>query len=198
MLEMPVLVTPRLRIRPFTMADLPDAHRLFDLELGSPDLLEDLAQARQARLEWLQWSVLNYRQLARLDQPPYGDRAIVLRSDGSLVGACGLVPCLNAFEQMPNFDYYDLSRSPGRYTAEVGLFYAVFRDQQRQGYASEAARAIIDYAFGNLHVRRVVATTTYDNLASIEVMRKLDMTVANNPHAMPPWLQVVGLLQNPG
>jgi ribosomal-protein-alanine N-acetyltransferase len=47
-------------------------------------------------------------------------------------------------------------------------------------------------------VKRVVATTTYENAASVRVMRKLGMRVERNPFPDPPWLQVVGLLENPG
>ncbi len=38
MLHMPVLETGRLCIRPFTMEDLPDVHRLLDIELHDADL----------------------------------------------------------------------------------------------------------------------------------------------------------------
>ena len=37
----------------------------------------------------------HYEQLAKLRQPPYGDRAVVLKPTGRLIGACGYVPCLN-------------------------------------------------------------------------------------------------------
>jgi hypothetical protein len=37
MLEMPILETARLLIRPFVMEDLADAHRLFDVELRDTD-----------------------------------------------------------------------------------------------------------------------------------------------------------------
>jgi [ribosomal protein S5]-alanine N-acetyltransferase len=195
MLEMPVLTTARLAIRPFELADLDSAYRLFDLALADAPTGSEKMPSRQARLEWLQWSVLNTRQLAGLNQPPYGDRAIVLRSTGRLVGSCGLVACLAPFEQLPNFDYYDPARRPGRSSPELGLFYAVLPDQQRRGYASEAAGALLDYAFGSLHVKQVVATTDYANLASQAVMRKLGLSLARNPLPDPPWLQVVGVIQ---
>src|SRR5690242_9014437 len=91
-MEMPRLETDRLLIRPLAMDDLPEVRRLF-----APDE-EDTAEWER----WLQWTVLSYEQLARLHQPPYGERAIVLRSSGELIGAVGFVPCLNAFGQMPH------------------------------------------------------------------------------------------------
>ena len=44
-------------------------------------------------------------------------------------------------------------------------------------------------------MNRIVATTSYDNLASIAVMRKLSMRIERNPLPDPPWLQVVGMLE---
>ena len=52
---------------------------------------------------------------------------------------------------------------------------------------------MIDYAFGELRLWRILATTQYDNLASQAVMRKLGMTVTRNPLPEPAWMQVVGV-----
>lgn len=50
MLEMPVLETTRLYIRPFIMADLRETHRLFDVELQDANMgaekMETLQDAR--------------------------------------------------------------------------------------------------------------------------------------------------------
>lgn len=196
MLEMPSLETTHLLIREFESEDLDAAYRLFDIELNADDLRTEKMATRQERAEWLEWSVRNYKQLANLNQPPYGDRAIILKYTKKLIGSCGFVPCLNAFEQMPNFAYHDKFANPGLYSPEFGLFYAISPSQRRQGYASEAAQALIDYAFGQLRLKRIVATTNYDNRGSMAVMRKLGMSIERNPLAEPPWLQVVGVLEN--
>ena len=193
---MPLLETERLIIRPFMMDDLEDAYRLFDIELNADDLHTNKVDTMQERAEWLQWSVLNYTQLARLNQPPYGDRAIVLNSSGALIGSCGYVPCLNPFEQLPNFPYHNPTESQGHNTPEFGLFYAISPKHQRRGFATEAASALVEYAFNHLNMKRIIATTDHDNLGSIGVMRKLSMRVEKNPLHEPPWLQVVGVLEN--
>lgn len=195
MTEMPVLETARLRVRPFVMEDLADAHRLFDVELDGMDLTDDAGASLAERARWLQWSVLSYEHLARLHEPPYGDRAIVFRETGALIGSVGFVPCLMPFEQLPYFARSDAPASLGRSSPEFGLFWAISSAYQRQGFATEAARAMIDYAFQHLRLRRVVATTEYDNLASIGVMRRLGMRIERNPLPEPPWLQVVGVLE---
>lgn len=192
--EMPVLETARLFVRPFQIEDLEAAYRLFDIELSAGE--SQAMPPKKERAEWLEWTVRSYKQLATLHQPPYGDRAIVLKSGQTLIGACGFAPCLNAFEQMPNFAYHDSSVKHGLYSPEVGLFYAVSPAQQRRGYASEAAQALIDYAFAQLQLKRIIATTDYDNAASMAVMRKLGMSIAHNPQVEPAWLQVVGVLEN--
>jgi len=195
--HMPVLESTRLRIRPFEMGDLEDVYRLLDVELREAELGSERMDTLAARETWLRWAVLNYDQLGMLYQPPYGDRAVVLKQTGEMVGSCGFVPCLMPFEQIPYFAAAGAAASPRPVTTEFGLFYAVFPAHQRRGYAAEAARAIVDYAFGTLHLKRVVATTTYDNLGSLGVMRRLGMRLERNPLPEPHYLQVVGVVENP-
>lgn len=194
---MPTLQTPRLSIRPFVMEDLQDVYQLLDVDLRDAQFGSDSMNSLDERAQWLSWAILNYEQLAKLEQPPYGDRAVVLRSTGQLVGACGFVPCLSAFEQLPSFASHSNATRPNLYSTQFGLFYAISPSHQRHGYATEAARALVQYAFLHLLLGRVVATTEYDNAASIGVMRKMGMRIEQNPSAAPPWLQVVGILENP-
>lgn len=189
-MKMPPLETSRLIIRPFVLDDLQAIHQILDVELEP----EYSRISLEERAQWLQWSVLNYEALAKLYQPPYGDRAVVLKNTGQLIGACGFVPCLMPFEQLPVFS--QPTSRPGLSSTEFGLYYAISSAHQRQGYASEAARALVEYAFSELRLKRVVATTAYDNVASMGVMRKLGMTIEKNPGSEPPWLQVVGVLVN--
>jgi len=193
---MPVLRTARLGVRPFRIEDLPVIHEILDRELVQASLGSESTDL-QGRREWLTWTVLNYEQLRRLRQPPYGDRAIQLLTTGQVIGACGLVPCLDAFSKMPGLAQAGKTDSPGLNTTELGIFYAISTGFRRRGYASEAARALVEYCFGMLRVRRVIATTDYDNTASIGVMRRIGMTVESNPTTDPAWLQVVGHVPHP-
>jgi ribosomal-protein-alanine N-acetyltransferase len=195
-LVMPALKTQRLVIRPFVREDLDALVRLFDVELADASMGNEGPQRREGRKEWLEWTLLGYGQLAHLLQPPYGDRAIVLADTGALIGACGLVPCLDEFDRIPGLHAPE-ARASGRTWAEVGLDYALSPAHQGRGYATEAARALVDYALQSLRLARVIATTSHDNLASIRVMRRLGMRIEQNPFPEPPWLQVVGWLQAP-
>ena len=191
-LRMPLLETSRLKIRPFAISDLDVIHRILDVELSDADFGTDGATALAQRRRWLEWTILNYDALAELYQPPYGDRAVALKTTGEVIGACGFVPCLAPFGQLPSF----AAQSSTLHSPEFGLFYALSPSLQGHGYATEAMRAMVDFAFTTLKVRRIVATTTHDNRRSIAVMRRLGMRIDTNPLPAPPWLQVVGVIDN--
>src|ERR671937_3220931 len=95
------LETDRLVIRPFVMDDLDAIHRILAIALAEAETGTEGAKTREERASWLQWTVLAYEELARLHQPPYGDRALALRGTREVVGACGYVPCLAPFGQIP-------------------------------------------------------------------------------------------------
>lgn len=182
-------------IRPFTRDDLDAVHQLLDVELADINFGTEGAKARAERERWLTWTLLGYEESAKLNQPPYSDRAVVRKQTGAVIGAIGLVPCIDAFGLLPGFAP-SKSGPPSRATsAEVGLFYAISLAHQRQGYAVEAAQALVDFAFRELGLGRLVAATEHDNAASIAVMRKLGMRIERNPFPEPPWLQVVGVLE---
>jgi [ribosomal protein S5]-alanine N-acetyltransferase len=196
-MTVPPLDTPRLQIRPFILEDLEAIYQILDVELGEPEETTPEVQRLAERQRWLEWTVLSYEELARLHQPPYGERAIALKETGQLIGACGYAPCLNVFDQIPALRPQP-DQSPTRlYTSEVGLYWAISPRYQKQGYATEVGAALINYGFIQMGLRRIVATTNYDNRASQAVMLKLGMRLEHNPEPDPPWLQVVGILDNP-
>jgi RimJ/RimL family protein N-acetyltransferase len=189
------LETDRLLIRSFQLGDLPVIHRILDQTFGDGRLVDDAAALAERR-EQLEWSILSEKWLAELHQPPYGDRAIVLKATGALIGSVGYVPVLMPFEQMPDLGGL-LEPAAARATAEVGLFWTIDPPHQRRGYASEAARAMINHAFQSLRLKRIMANTDFTNSRSQGVMLKLGMRLARNPWPQPHWLQVIGVLDNP-
>jgi ribosomal-protein-alanine N-acetyltransferase len=196
-MHVPPLETERLWVRPFAMEDLEPIHQILDVELAAADFGSEGVKTLAERRRWLQWTVWGYDELALLYQPPYGDRAIVLRASQELIGACGFVPCLGPFGQIPTLQLPGPPAEQRLSAPEVGLYYAITPRHQRHGYATEAAQALVRYAFAELRLRRLIATTTYGNDASIRVMRKLGMHIATNGYPTPPWLQVVGVVRNP-
>jgi RimJ/RimL family protein N-acetyltransferase len=190
MTGMPTLETPRLLIRPFDLADLDHIHSILIEAFPS-----DPPIALEARRQWLAWTIMGYEQLALLHQPPYGDRAIVLKTTGELIGACGYAPCLCPFGQLPGFPEVASPARSSLHTSEIGLFYAMSSLRRKQGYTSEAAAALVTYGFEHLQAARIVATTTYDNEGSMAVMRHIGMTILRNPLLDPFWFQVVGVIE---
>ncbi len=98
--------------------------------------------------------------LAKLKlHPPYTggtwrQLGITLRSDGSLIGDCGI----HVME--------DDSRM-----AEIA--YTVAPEYQRQGYGSEAVGGVLTMLFDTLHVQRVVAHAPARNKASRALLDRL-------------------------
>ncbi len=188
------LETERLVVRPLAADDLADVHRVLDEAFDDGRLAADPAALAERR-SWLAWTMLSQEWLDKLNQPPYGERAVTLKATGEIIGAVGYVPCLMPFGQLP--EMRGSGPAQGLYTPEFGLFWAIDTQHRRQGYATEAAGVMIAHAFEALNLKRIVATTEYDNLESQGVMRKLGMPVLRNPLPEPPWLQVVGVLDNP-
>jgi RimJ/RimL family protein N-acetyltransferase len=145
----------------------------------------------------LEWNRLNHEWFPKIEQFPYGDRAIVLKENGALIGSVGFFALIDAFEQIPELANGGVPFASRKYnTAEVGLFWVIDPQFQKKGYATEAAQAFVDYAFHQLRLKRILATTAYTNEASQQVMKKLGMRLTRNPLPEPEWLQVVGILEN--
>jgi RimJ/RimL family protein N-acetyltransferase len=87
--------------------------------------------------------------------------AIVLRSEGKLIGGCGLC----------------VSSSANR---EGWIGYCLNRGFWGKGYATEAAGALLRFGFEELKLHRVFATCVPLNVGSSNVMEKAGMTFEGN------------------
>ncbi|HEY3207220.1 MAG TPA: GNAT family N-acetyltransferase [Gaiellaceae bacterium] len=94
------------------------------------------------------------RHEAHWEAHGFGTLGVVWRATGKLVGRCG-VQYHRAWPDDP----------------EVG--WSVDPDWWGRGIATEAGRAAIDWAFGDLGYERVVSITTEENVPSRRVMEKL-------------------------
>lgn len=187
---MPDLTTERLTIRPFTMDD-------FDAWAGPDGCAPEDAFEENDEREWFEWTVRNYDALAGLGQPPYGDRAVTLRETQTLVGAVGFVPTLFPLELLRHFRDTDEPPEHVCNTPEFGVFYSFGEEYRGRGYATEAVRAMVDYAFGTLNIKRIVCNTGRDNVGSARLMERIGMTVIRNASGHPPGMDVIGVLENP-
>ncbi len=80
------------------------------------------------------------------------------------------------------FGWFSFRPKDMAYRDEVSLGYRLRRAVWGQGYATEGARALIRLGFTELGVRRVVATTYQDNLASRRVMEKAGLSLVRTYH----------------
>lgn len=179
MFNIPILQTRRLIIRPLAAGDVDEMVRVMDgLQPGDP--------AGQKRRDWLNWMADAAEHTAAFRLPQYVDRAVTLRDSGALIGAVGFVAELEPFESLP----YLGGRQDALCTPEISLYWEIGPAYRRQGYATEAALALVDYAFNTARVKRLFALTDPDNLASLGVMRKLGMYIERAQGAC-------GILHNP-
>ncbi|MEE8107151.1 MAG: GNAT family N-acetyltransferase [Planctomycetota bacterium] len=82
--------------------------------------------------------------------------AVVDRETGDVIGCCG-------FNTMPGWPEFDDA-------LELAVHFA--RHAWGRGYATEALRASVGYAFGNLSPARLLAWTDAQNLAMLRVLER--------------------------
>ncbi len=178
--------TDDLYIRHYTMADLENRYQLTTQAFG-------IDVSREAIQNWLTWATSNYSALTQLGQPPYGDYAIELKQSGEVIGSIGIVPSLIPWGVLDD----KTSDNTTLVSPEFGLFWAILPAHQRNGYATQAGRTIINYLFNAMQVKQIVATTEYDNIPSQKTMEKLGMTLYRNSTDTHPWCEVVGVRKHP-
>ena len=176
------LETERLILRPFEITDIEDTYQLI---YGDP------------RIKWggegVDWEGGADRVKYFMDRAscgPFFNWAVVRKADNQFIG-------MMAFESdLANYIIFEEAPDDPYNTIEVELGYVLGRDYWDQGYATEAGRAIVDYAFEELKLRRIVSLTSPENKRSLRVMEKLGNRFEKNLH--PDWThRVVGILENP-
>jgi len=94
-------------------------------------------------------------------QDGFGFMMMIERASGELVGHCGMKRVDNP-----------QARNPGDH--EIG--WLVREDRWRRGYAAEAMRAVVEWAFVAIAAPHLVALTSQRNEPSRKLMEKLGMT----------------------
>jgi len=146
-----MLSTPRLTLRRFEAGD----QAAFMEIRNHPDV---------ARYQtWTHYSEEQARQfIVGMQREPCGvpgsgfQYAVELTAAGILIGDCYL-----------KIEYEDPR------LGEIGFTFAP--DYQGQGFATEAVTAIMDYAFGDLEVHRIIGSADARNARSLALMERLGM-----------------------
>ncbi len=182
---MDIIETSRLLIRPFTMEDLNAIHQILYVDLKwAGKRTVTLDEARQGHLY----------QIARSSDSIYGDRAIVLRSTQEVIGVVHFASRIVSPEEKKAVGLPPQDEAASFNTLELDICYALATQHQRQGYATEAARAMVEYAFGVLRLGRIFADTMQCNVRSQALMKRLGMTIAPCPRAGWPGRQLACLV----
>jgi len=140
------LETARLRIRPYSEADIAELVPL----IGARQVAATTGRIPHP------YTVEDARQfLAKIENEPEVRLAITLRGDGRMIGGIGL----RLIEQHQQ--------------AELGYWLGV--PYWGKGYATEAAQEMLRYGFEQLNLHRIFATQFKNNSASGKVLKKLGM-----------------------
>lgn len=152
-MSLEVLRTERLILRHLTEDDAP-----FILELlNEPGFLDNIGDRGVRDLDGARRYVTEGAG-ASYQQYGYGLWATALRTGGEPIGICGLV------------------KREGLEDADIG--YAFLERFWGQGYAKEAAAAVLDHARSVIGLSKVVAITTPANAGSIAVLEKIGLRFA--------------------
>ena len=147
------LATPRLLLRPFEDRD----RAPFAAMNADPAVMRFFAntftpEESNGHLD---------RYNAQLARDGFSFLAAEHRQTGHFLGTLGLQTMRIVIPHLP------------QPAVEIG--WRLTADAQGHGYATEGARALIEHAFGTLHLPSLVAVTTHGNEPSRHVMRKLGM-----------------------
>ena len=147
-----VLATSRLELRKIAPGDL-------DLQLrhlNTPAVMEHLGGVQSREVI----AAKHEKTRALFDRDGFGFMMMFERASGELVGHCGMKRVDNPL-------------APNQGDHEIG--WLVREDRWRRGYAHEAMRAVIDWAFGPIGAPHLVALTSQKNVGSWKLMEKLGM-----------------------
>ncbi len=144
------LETSQLYLRLMQPSDLEGLLKIF----GDPRVMESFGEAPFNREQMRRWMD---RNLEHQNLYGYGLFSVILKSEGILIGDCGL-------EHM---------EVDGEKVTELG--YDFRSDYWNKGFATEAASAVLDYAFNELMLPCLISLIQVGNKASRRVSEKIKM-----------------------
>ncbi|WP_373998763.1 GNAT family N-acetyltransferase [Bdellovibrio bacteriovorus] len=149
---MEYLETPRLILRLWKPEDIDPFHAL----CSDPEVMEYFPStlSKEETIAFIE------RLKANQKKDGYSFMACERKDTGEFVGFVGL-------------SYFT---HPTHFSPCVEVGWRLAKKHWGHGFAPEAARAVIDYAFGSLKASEVVAMTAVDNWKSRRVMEKIGMT----------------------
>lgn len=151
-LHPPELRTERLLLRPFRIADASRVQQLLsDPEIHETTLLIPYPYEDGRAEKWIATHDLSFYEGRGMTL------AVTLQETGEVIGVMGLSTCRE------------------HHRAELGYWIGV--PYWNQGYCTEAARTVIDYAFAHLNLHKITSGHFECNPASGRVQQKCGMTL---------------------
>ena len=144
-----ILETERLFLREVTMGDFDALYAV----LSDAEIMQHYPYTfdEERVRSWIE------RNMKRYTDDGFGLWAVCLKDTGEMIGDCGLT--------LQNID--------GQMLPEIG--YHIRKDQQRKGYAKEAAMAVRDWAFGNTEYPALYSYCKYTNVGSFKTAESIGM-----------------------
>jgi RimJ/RimL family protein N-acetyltransferase len=143
-----MLETERLILRKFIENDVEAIFRL----RNDAEMMRFIREPQKTKAESEQW--LN--MLSSLwESEQIGFCAVIEKTSNKVIGWCGLWKLIE--------------------TSEIEVGYAIDKAFWKKGFASEAAKAFLDYGFEVLNLETIAAVARPENIASRRVMEKLGM-----------------------
>lgn len=143
-----ILETNRLVLRELNINDAKD---FFDLNLN-PNVVKYTGNSAFENIEEAKEFLKNYQDY-KLNG--YGRWAVINKETNQFIGWCGLK--------------YDALEK------ETDIGFRFFEEEWNKGYATESAKACIDYGFKVLNLKRIIGRAMKENLASIKVLEKIGL-----------------------
>ena len=147
---MQILETERLRLRPFTTDDAPFVLTL----LNEPSFLRFIGDKKVRTLDDARQYLLN-GPIASYNVHGFGILLVELKDTNVPIGMCGLIKR----EELP----------------EPDIGFAFIPDYWRQGFAFEAATAVMNDARDRLKLTNILAIVNPDNESSIKLLERLGL-----------------------
>jgi RimJ/RimL family protein N-acetyltransferase len=154
------LETERLELRPPREDDLDELLPVY----GDADVMRYIAEGKPWSRERTQLAIRRWTSF--WDDDGFGLFAVERRADGRLIGDVGLL-AWNTETWVPG------SVASIGAPAQVEIGWTLARDAWGQGYATEAALAVRDWARDGLRLARLISLIHPENSASIHVAEKL-------------------------
>ena len=139
----------RLFLREMTMDDFDALYKV----LADKEIMQHYPYSfdEERVRAWIQRNMDRYKEFG------FGLWAVCLKETGEMIGDCGLT----------------LQNIEGEMLPEIG--YHIRADQQRKGYAREAAAAVRDWAFANTDYPALYSYCKYTNVPSYKTAEAIGM-----------------------